>query len=84
MFVSVGKWIKSARKWDSSTVGVGMTTRQNDLSYHSERATRELDLGLTAETLSAARAHLHPASMHMERLRELPGTTPSPPLAAVG
>ena len=83
MFVSVGNLADSVRKWDSSTAGVGMT-KQDDLSYHSERATRELDLGLTAETLSAARAHLKLASMHMERVRELTGTTLSPPLAAVG
>ena len=60
-------------------------TRRDDLSYHSERATRELDLGLTAETLSVARAHLKLASMHMDRVRQLTDTAAAmPALAAVG
>lgn len=45
--------------------------RQDELSYHSERATRELDLGLTAGSSMAARAHLELASMHMQRVRQL-------------
>jgi hypothetical protein len=44
------------------------------IDYHSTRATRELDLGLIAKSLPAARAHLRLASLHMERLRELTGS----------
>jgi len=45
--------------------------QQDEFSYHSQRATHELDLGLTADSSAVARAHLQLASMHMERLREL-------------
>jgi hypothetical protein len=45
--------------------------QNNDLHYHRERATRELDMGLVATTMAAARAHLKLASMHMDRVREL-------------
>ena len=57
--------------------------RLDALNYHSARATREFDLGLTAESSSAARAHLKLASMHMERMRELTGQT-APTLVSVG
>lgn len=41
------------------------------IDYHSDRATRELDLGRAAKTPAAARAHLELASLHMARVREL-------------
>ena len=44
---------------------------QDDLDYHRSRATHELDRGLTAPHVNAARAHLKLASMHMQRVREL-------------
>lgn len=50
--------------------------RQDAASYHSRRATHELDLGLVAQNGRAARAHLQLASMHMQRVRELIGTVP--------
>ena len=45
--------------------------RNDDLDYHTQRATRELDLGLAAPTNSVACAHLKLSSLHMERVREL-------------
>jgi len=57
--------------------------KQDALTYHSQRATRELDLGLTADLNSVARAHLQLASMHMQRVRELNGDMP-PPISVVG
>jgi hypothetical protein len=54
------------------------------VSYHNARATRELDLGLTADTAVASRAHLKLASLHMERVRELTGTAATPPLTVLG
>jgi hypothetical protein len=41
------------------------------IGYHSDRATRELDLGMAASSPAAARAHLELASLHMARVREL-------------
>ena len=52
--------------------GVAMPKR-DALSYHTQRATRELDLGLHSESSPAARAHLKLASMHLQRVRELSG-----------
>lgn len=56
--------------------GVAMPKR-DALSYHTHRATRELDLGLTASSSPAARAHLALASMHLQRVRELSGSAPA-------
>lgn len=57
--------------------------RQDELSYHSQRATRELDMGLTAQSTPAARAHLQLASMHMQRVRELGGEPQPSPLSII-
>jgi hypothetical protein len=45
--------------------------RQDDLDFHRSRAGEELNRGLTAEHIIAARTHLALASMHMQRVREL-------------
>jgi hypothetical protein len=58
--------------------------RLDEVTYHTQRATRELDLGLTAQTTTVARAHLKLASMHMSRLRELTGESLVPPVAILG
>ena len=56
------------------TLQTGVAMPQRDaLSYHTQRATRELDLGLLSESGPAARAHLKLASMHLQRVRELSG-----------
>lgn len=49
--------------------------QRDALSYHTQRATSELDLGLIAVDSPAARAHLKLASMHLQRVRELSGPT---------
>ena len=41
------------------------------IEYHTHRATREMDLGLTSERMSASRAHLGLAALHFERVRQL-------------
>ena len=41
------------------------------IEYHEDRAARELSLGLTAKSISAARAHLQLSSMHREQVRLL-------------
>ena len=53
------------------------------IQYHSERARRELDMGLLAAAAAASRAHLQLASLHMQRVRELAGArhAPAPILA---
>jgi len=51
-----------------------------EIQYHQSRAARELDLGLSASNLNAARAHLKLSSLHMQRARELGATDPRPPL----
>ena len=47
-----------------------------DLSYHSERAERELHLGLTASLMSVARSHLQLSSLHMKKVLEMRGAGP--------
>lgn len=46
---------------------------EEDLKYHSERALRELQLGLTAPSTSVARSHLQLSSLHMKRVVEMRG-----------
>ena len=41
------------------------------IKYHEDRAARELSLGLTAQCIAAARAHLQLSSMHREQVRAL-------------
>jgi hypothetical protein len=41
------------------------------IQYHQDRAARELSLGLTANCIAAARAHLQLSSMHREKVRAL-------------
>ena len=45
------------------------------LKYHSSRATQELDMGLTSDSLSASRSHLGLATLHFERVRQLAGAS---------
>lgn len=44
-----------------------------ELSYHRQRASRELDIGLASNSLAAARAHLRLSSLHFQKVRELEG-----------
>ena len=54
----------------------------DQLEYHERRAARELSLGLAAQCIPAARAHLQLSSMHRERMRAIAGgvTASKPPL----
>ena len=46
---------------------------QDQIEYHSGRARRELDQGLVAASVPAARAHLQLSSLHLARVRALSG-----------
>jgi hypothetical protein len=51
-----------------------------ELAYHSDRALRELHLGLTSASIFAARSHLQLSSLHMRKVLEMrgPGRAPRP------
>ena len=48
-------------------------SQQDVIDYHSTRASKEMDLGLTTNVMAASRAHLKLAALHMRRVRELTG-----------
>jgi hypothetical protein len=54
-----------------------------DIDYHKVRARQELDLGLRAESLPAARAHLGLAAIHMEKVRVLAVAPETRPLLSM-
>jgi hypothetical protein len=56
-------------------------TSEDNIHYHTDRARRELDMGLLSQSIAASRAHLQLASLHMQRLRELTGQPGISPLA---
>ena len=45
----------------------------NEIAYHRNRASRELNLGLASGSLPAARAHLRLSSLHFQKVRDLEG-----------
>ena len=51
----------------------------DDINYHRQRASRELNQGLASSSIPAARAHLRLSSLHFQRLRELEGGTVASP-----
>nr|WP_294169030.1 hypothetical protein [uncultured Sphingomonas sp.] len=51
----------------------------DDIEYHRARASYELNLGLTSNSMAAARSHLKLSSLHMERLRLLAGNNSERP-----
>lgn len=57
-------------------------TVEEQIRYHSDRAMRELDQGLVAQSSAAARAHLQLSSLHLSKMRDLHGKRrmPKPPL----
>lgn len=63
---------------ERDTFSTGVAMKRDALNYHSQRATRELDLGLLAHSPPAQRAHLQLASMHLQRVRELSGRRGTP------
>lgn len=48
---------------------------EEQIQYHEQRAMRELDQGLVAKSVPAARAHLELSSLHLARVRDLQGAT---------
>lgn len=52
---------------------------RQEIDYHRTRASRELNLGLTSNSMPAARAHLRLSSLHLERLRALKGYVSADP-----
>ena len=54
---------------------------QEQIHYHEQRAMHELDQGLVAASVPAARAHLQLSSLHLARARDLQGVGggPKPP-----
>ena len=48
---------------------------QDQIHYHQQRALAELDLGLIAGTMEAARAHLKLSSLHMQKMHRLQGVS---------
>ncbi|HEY0116357.1 MAG TPA: hypothetical protein VGB54_11595 [Allosphingosinicella sp.] len=61
---------------------VGTMSIQEEIHYHQQRAMRELDQGMVAASVPAARAHLQLSSLHMAKVRDLqgPGASANPPL----
>ena len=55
-------------------------SNEDQIAYHSKRAMKELDLGLMARSIPAARAHMQLSSLHLQRARELSGKPGQPPL----
>jgi hypothetical protein len=51
----------------------------DQIRYHEQRAMRELDQGLVAACVPAARAHLQLSSLHLARARDLQGATGAEP-----
>ena len=45
----------------------------DQIQYHEQRAMRELDQGLVAASVPAARAHLELSSLHLAKARDLQG-----------
>lgn len=45
----------------------------DDISYHRQRANRELNQGLASSSIAVARAHLRLSTLHFQKLRELEG-----------
>lgn len=56
--------------------------REEQIAYHSQRAMSERDLGLSAGSVPAAKAHLQLSSLHLQRARELSGQIGRPTLRA--
>lgn len=48
---------------------------QDEIKFHSDRAMMELDLALSAASVSAAKAHFSLSALHLDRMRSLSVTT---------
>ena len=46
-------------------------TREDEIRLHSDRASAELDMALSAQSIQAARAHFGLTALHLDRMRDL-------------
>ena len=51
---------------------------QDEIKFHSDRAMSELDLASRSADIRAAEAHLRLSALHLERMRQLSESAPSP------
>jgi hypothetical protein len=51
---------------------------QDEIKFHSDRAMSELDLASRSADRRAAEAHLRLSALHLERMRKLAESEPSP------
>ena len=51
--------------------GLAVMTRKEQLNFHADRATAELDKALDAPSLDAAKAHFDRSALHFDKLRDL-------------
>jgi hypothetical protein len=51
---------------------------QDEIKFHSDRAMSELELASRSADMRAAEAHLRLSALHLERMRQLTETMPSP------
>jgi hypothetical protein len=65
----------AVRQFSQAFNGVMAMSVEEQIQYHSSRAMRELDQGLVASCVAAARAHLQLSSMHLAKMRDLQGGT---------
>jgi hypothetical protein len=54
-------------------------TREEEIRLHSDRASAELDLALSAQSIQAARAHFSLTALHLDRMRDLADRAAEPP-----
>ena len=52
-------------------------TAQDDIKFHSERATAELDMALRAGSVPAARAHFSLSVLHLQKMESLHEAEPA-------
>ena len=51
---------------------------QDEIKFHSDRAMSELDMASRSADRRAAEAHLRLSALHLERMRQLAESAPSP------
>lgn len=51
-------------------------TRQDEIRLHSDRASEELDMALSAQSIRAAHAHFSLTALHLDRMRDLADLEP--------
>lgn len=51
---------------------------QDEIKFHSDRAMSELNMASRSADMRAAEAHLRLSALHLERMRQLAESDPSP------